>query len=114
MDVYTVQLSPLDYVIRALIALTPVVAVTLVGRHLGYRGLWLAVPAVLTLAFTLFWSLSLIEFLLGGAPIGLGQALKALSPGFQQGAVSTVTLVLVGLAIFGARSLSASSEATHA
>ena len=91
----------MDYVIRAVIAFVPVVALTVVGRQLGYRGVWLAVPGLLTVLFTIFWSLALIKFVLGGAPVTATGFLKAMVPGLQQAVWSAVTIILVLLAIFG-------------
>lgn len=93
----------MDYLVRALMALVPVIALTVVGRQLGYRGLYLAAPAVLALAFTLLWSLPLIQFLLRGAPVGAMGVLKALTPNLREGVWSAVTVLLLVLAIFGVR-----------
>lgn len=100
----------MDYLIRALIALVPVVALTMVGRQLGYRGLWLAAPGLLTVAFTIVWSLPLIQFLLGGAPVGAVGVLKALVPSLKEASWSVVSVVLVLLAIFGVKPPAKSSE----
>ena len=91
----------MDYLIRALIALVPVIALTFVGRQLGYRGLWLAAPAVLTILLTTFWALPLIQFTLGGAPVGVVGFLKALVPNLKEAAWSAVTVILVLAAVFG-------------
>lgn len=91
----------MDYVIRALMALVPVIALTIIGRQLGYRGLYLAAPGVLTLVFTIFWSLPLIQFVLGGAPVGPMGILKALVPSLKEAAWSAVTVILLMLAVFG-------------
>jgi hypothetical protein len=98
----------MDYVIRALIALVPVIALTFVGRQLGYRGPWLAAPAVLTVLFTAFWALPLIQFVLGGAPVGAVGFLKALVPSLKEAAWSVVSVILVLAAIFGIKPPSAS------
>ena len=93
----------MDYLIRALIALVPVIALTVVGRQLGYRGLYLAVPGALTLVFTIFWSLPLIQFVLGGAPVGVVGILKALVPSLKEAAWSVVSVILVLAAVFGVK-----------
>lgn len=91
----------MDYLIRALIALVPVIALTFVGRQLGYRGFYLAAPGLLTLVFTIFWSLPLIQFVLGGAPVGVVGILKALVPSLKEAVWSAVSVILVLAAIFG-------------
>lgn len=91
----------MDYLIRALMALVPVIALTMVGRQLGYRGLYLAAPGLVTLVFTVFWSLPLIQFVLGGAPVGAVGILKALVPSLKEAAWSAVTVILLLLAVFG-------------
>lgn len=91
----------MDYLIRALMALVPVIALTMVGRQLGYRGLYLAGPGLVTLVFTVFWSLPLIQFVLGGAPVGAVGILKALVPSLKEAAWSAVTVILLMLAVFG-------------
>lgn len=93
----------MDYFIRALMALVPVVAMTMVGRQLGYRGLYLAAPGLLTALFTIFWSLPLIHFVLGGAPVGVASVLKALVPSLKEAVWSAVSVILVLLAIFGVK-----------
>lgn len=97
----------MDYVIRSLMALIPVIALTMVGRQLGYRGLYLAVPGGLTLVFTIFWSLPLIQFVLGGAPVGVVGILKALVPSLKEATWSVVTVILVLAALFGIKPPSA-------
>lgn len=103
----------MDYLIRALIALVPVIALTVVGRQLGYRGLYLAAPGVLTLVFTIFWSLPLIQFVLGGAPVGVVGVLKALVPSLKEAAWSVVSVMLVLGAVFGIKPPSATPGAAE-
>lgn len=100
----------MDYLIRALMALVPVIALTMVGRQLGYRGLYLAGPGLVTLVFTVFWSLPLIQFVLGGAPVGAVGILKALVPSLKEAAWSAVTVILLLLAVFGIKPPSAPPE----
>ncbi|MDO8294940.1 MAG: hypothetical protein Q7T19_00735 [Caulobacter sp.] len=93
----------MDYLIRALMAVVPVVALTMVGRQLGYRGLYLAAPGLLTVLFTIVWSLPLIQFVLGGAPVGVVGILKALVPSLKEAVWSAVSVTLVLLAVFGVK-----------
>lgn len=103
----------MDYLIRALMAVVPVIALTIVGRQLGYRGLYLAAPGALTLVFTIFWSLPLIQFVLGGAPVGAVGILKALVPSLKEAAWSAVAVILVLAAIFGIKPPAAAPGASE-
>jgi hypothetical protein len=105
MNVFTVHLSPLDFVIRVLLAVAPVIALTVISWRMGRKGLWLAIPWVVAVVVATPYVMSNVNMaakagrsLLSAPEIVLGVVPTGAFAGIL---VSSVALAVAGCSGFG-------------
>jgi hypothetical protein len=102
-DIYLVEATLAERLVRSFVDLIPLFAVTLLAYRIGRRGLWLALPWVLLVVITSIYSIALVGFVSHGPPVGAAEFVAMLP--IAQGAGGALMLAVVVLALIGAKPL---------